>query len=260
VGVWACIFFFFIHFNGFAVQETITTPLVQDWFGWDRMKANLLFTAAGVANLLCSVVMSYLSSPRPSATRTGTQFVQLVSDRTLLAWSMLLGAAGWLLLIPARHMPWNPMGWQLQPDVGEFCAAFGLVTVAFPFGRGVCLSMAGKLLGDSPQGGWMGIMFALGSVARIIGPFWAVRGYELGTFVLFGVTGSGFLFSLIALWALWDVLAPEAVRATELLDRPKFVASPYKSPLASPFSPSLATRVSLSEVPPIKLDVPYLGP
>ena len=28
-GVWACVLFFFIHFNGFAVQETITTPLVK---------------------------------------------------------------------------------------------------------------------------------------------------------------------------------------------------------------------------------------
>ena len=28
-GVWAMILFFFIHFNGFAVQETITTPLVK---------------------------------------------------------------------------------------------------------------------------------------------------------------------------------------------------------------------------------------
>ena len=28
-GVWALIIFFFVHFNGFAVQETITTPLIN---------------------------------------------------------------------------------------------------------------------------------------------------------------------------------------------------------------------------------------
>ena len=39
-GVWACIMFFFVHFNGFAVQETITTPIVEDWFSWDETGAN----------------------------------------------------------------------------------------------------------------------------------------------------------------------------------------------------------------------------
>jgi hypothetical protein len=38
LAVWACIGFFFVHFNGFAVQETITTPLVQDWYGWDELQ------------------------------------------------------------------------------------------------------------------------------------------------------------------------------------------------------------------------------
>ena len=29
MGVWACMVIFFVHFNGFAIQETITTPLVK---------------------------------------------------------------------------------------------------------------------------------------------------------------------------------------------------------------------------------------
>ena len=33
------------------------------------------------------------------------------------------------------------------PRVDQFLLAFGLVTVAFPFGRGICLAIAGKLLG-----------------------------------------------------------------------------------------------------------------
>lgn len=42
-GVMLCLWIFLIHFNGFAVQETITTPLVTDikhvsegWFNFDR--------------------------------------------------------------------------------------------------------------------------------------------------------------------------------------------------------------------------------
>ena len=37
--------------------------------------------------------------------------------------------------------------------------------------------MVGKLLGETPQGTWMGVMFSLGAIARIAGPFWAVTGF-----------------------------------------------------------------------------------
>jgi len=202
-GVWACILMFFVHFNGFAVQETITTPLVQDWFGWDEMGANLLFTAAGVANLLCAVLMSYLAGARVAADGTPTQ---LVGDRALLIASCALALAGWVLLVP-------PNGWGVDgPPMSllQFGVSFGLVTVAFPFGRGVCLSMVGKLLGDRPQGAWMGIMFALGAIARIAGPFWAVTGYNyFGALAVFGSTAALFAASLVTIQVLWTVLTPE---------------------------------------------------
>ena len=63
--------------------------------------------------------------------------------------------AGWVLMVP-------PSGWSTSPaepdmSLPQFFAGFALVTVAFPFGRGLCLSMVGKLLGDTPQGTWMGV-------------------------------------------------------------------------------------------------------
>jgi len=195
-GVWACIAFFFVHFNGFALQETITTPLVQEWFGWSEMKANLLFTAAGVANFLCSGLLAWLSAPVP--TPSGEPGAQRVSDRQLLAASLVLAAVGWLMMVPVG----GPMG------IAQFLVAFTLVTVAFPFGRGVCLASAGKLLGDRPQGAWMGVMFALGSIARIVGPFWAVQGFQLGAVVVFGATAALFVLSLAAVRLLWSALDP----------------------------------------------------
>ena len=86
-GVWTCIVLFFIHFNGFAIQETITTPIVEDWFGWDDVAANLLFTAAGMANLGCALVMSILTSPRVG---DDGSLSQLVGDRELLVGSLVL--------------------------------------------------------------------------------------------------------------------------------------------------------------------------
>ena len=159
----------------------------QDWFGWDEVETNLLFTAAGVANLLCAMLMSILTRARGPSD-------PLVGDRTLLVSSCMLAAAGWLLMVPP-----DSWGLMVPPDGSappapprasmgfvQFGLSFGLVTIAFPFGRGVCLSMVGKLLGERPQGAWMGIMFALGAIARIVGPFWAVTGYaSLGAVSVF---------------------------------------------------------------------------
>merc|ERR1712070_220552 len=95
------------------------------------------------------------------------------------------------------------------PSLPQFLTAFTLVTVAFPFGRGICLAMVGKLLGDSPQGAWMGLMFALGALARIAGPFWAVQGYSLfGAKAVFGSTAALFALALLAAVPLWRQLAP----------------------------------------------------
>ena len=194
--VWACILFFFVHFNGFAVQETITTPLVQDWFGWGEMHANLLFTGAGAANLLMAVLMAALTAPRAGGGG------QLVEDRVLLVISLVLSVAGWVLMVPPDAVGGPPMG------LPQFFVAFALVTVSFPVGRGVCLAMVGKLLGKQPQGGWMGLMFAFGSVARMAGPFWAVHGFlSLGALAVFGSTAVTFAVSLAAAWALWERLA-----------------------------------------------------
>ena len=69
--------------------------------------------------------------------------------------------------------------------------------------------MVGKILGSQPQGAWMGVMFALGAIARIAGPFWAVAGYYLfGSLVVFGSSAVLFGVSLVATKWLWSTLAP----------------------------------------------------
>ncbi|EOD08357.1 hypothetical protein EMIHUDRAFT_217487 [Emiliania huxleyi CCMP1516] len=79
----------------------------------------------------------------------------------MLFGSLVIAAAGWMLMVPLSDI----VAGAPVMDIPQFLVAFTLVTIAFPFGRG---------------GGWMGLMFALGSVARIVGPFWAVHGYEMG--------------------------------------------------------------------------------
>lgn len=76
---------------------------MQDWFGWDDTAANLLFTAAGVVNLLCAVAMAWLSGSVKAA--DGSR-VQRMDDRSMLVGSMGLAMLGWLV---------TPHGAALEP-------------------------------------------------------------------------------------------------------------------------------------------------
>ena len=183
--------------------------MVGDWFGWDALEANLLFTAAGAANLLCAVAMSILTAPKTLADGSPST-EQRVSDRSLLLVSLVLGLVGWLVMIPPSA--WGITSWDGTHSMGlpQFAVGFSLVTVCFPFGRGLCLAMVGKLLGNRPQGFWMGLTLALGAIARIAGPFWAVAGYYLfgGPFAVFGSCALFFALSVVAMRVLWVQIVP----------------------------------------------------
>ena len=177
---------------------------VQEWFGWEEFHANVLFTGAGVLNLVCAAIMAYVTSPRGGVEGAP----QRVADLHLLVASLVMAPLGWLLMVP----PSSYDGAWPQMSVAQFLGGFGLVTVAFPFGRGVCLSMVGKLLGDRPQGTWMGITFALGALARIAGPFWAVHGYQsLGALVVFGGTAALYGLSLVGVRLLGSTISTDGV-------------------------------------------------
>lgn len=50
----------------------------------------------------------------------------------------------------------------------------------------------------------MGVMFAIGAIARVLGPFWAVEGYNrFGPISVFGVASAFFAVSLVAMRRLW---------------------------------------------------------
>lgn len=129
LGVWGCVVFFFVHFNGFAVQETITTPLVERWFGLDATGANLLFVGAGGISLTCAVGLALASAPRHRATDNsatdhrdsgggshgapdnGGSAAPYVEDRVLFACLLGCAAAGWAVMA-------------LPPSLPQFLTAF----------------------------------------------------------------------------------------------------------------------------------------
>ena len=79
---------FFVHFYSFAVQETITTPLVLNLYEFEQYQVNLLFIGVGVLSLFTSAAVGFLS--------------RFFSDRAMLVLSLVLGLVGSLLLVDSN--------------------------------------------------------------------------------------------------------------------------------------------------------------
>mmetsp|Transcript_1441 Transcript_1441/g.2519 ORF Transcript_1441/g.2519 Transcript_1441/m.2519 type:complete len:476 (-) Transcript_1441:114-1541(-) len=192
-GLTILLLIFVIHFFSFAIQETITTPFVLEAYGWNQRDVNLLFVGVGVVSLLTSVVVKYLS--------------RVMSDYNLLVASLFVGLGGSLFLIDSFPGAEKPITLPLS----RFFIGFTLITVAFPFGRNVSLSVFSKILGPTPQGAWFGWMFAAGALPRIVGPSWSLFALDLAcqvehmkcflggrTWLEFMVSGGFFAVGLVA--------------------------------------------------------------
>lgn len=184
-GLIVCNIIFFTHFYGFALQETITTPLVQTYYNWTVLQANLLFTASGGCALVSFIGVRMLS--------------KRVSDRALTAWSLGLAAVGYMLLVSTVDSPLS---------VSRFLSGFVVISVAFQVGRATTTSLYTKLLPLKDQGTGQGIILAVGAVARIVAPFWAVRAFlfENGGAIVFGATAGVFMGCLALMARFYSML------------------------------------------------------
>ena len=111
--------------------------------------------------------------------------------------SLAIGLVGSLLLIDGHHV--------VLP-LPQFYLGFALITIAFPFGRNVSLSIFSKILGPTEQGTWFGYMFAAGALPRIFGPSWSLEavelvgrgvGGEMNTGLEFSITGGLFVVGVL---------------------------------------------------------------
>lgn len=148
---------FLAHFYSFAIQETITTPFVAAHFGWSQPEIDYLFAGVGLLSLVTSLLVAQLSKH--------------CSDVFMLLVSLIFGFAGSIALIDEPLFP------LLRRT--RFLFGFALITIAFPFGRNVALAMFSKVLGPTPQGSWMGLMFVVGALPRCLGPSWSLYALRL---------------------------------------------------------------------------------
>jgi hypothetical protein len=183
-----CNIAFFTHFYGFALQETITTPLVQSYYGWSLFFANLLFTAAGAASLLAFVTIGLLS-----------MLEKPPQDRTIAATSLAIGFLGFVLLLSTPEKPLS---------VPRFLSGFVFISIAFPLGRASVVSLYTKILPAAWQGTGQGVILAVGALARILGPFWAVRAFDFyyGGLIVFGATSLLFAATLGLLGVTYETM------------------------------------------------------
>lgn len=138
------------------------------------MIANILFTGAGICALLAFWFVGKASL--------------YVSDKVLTSVSLLIGFVGYMLLV---SLPGKTLA------VYQFVLGFVFISIAFPVGRACVISLYTKLLPLEKQGTAQGIILAIGAVARIIGPFGAVKTFLwfAGPLVVFGGTATLFLFT-----------------------------------------------------------------
>jgi ceroid-lipofuscinosis MFS transporter 7 len=184
---------FFVHFYSFAVQETITTPLVLNLYGFEQYEVNLLFVAVGILSLLTSYIVGIMS--------------RFFSDRTILISSILLGLLGSVVLIDSSER---------FLELDRFFIGFAIITVAFPMGRNVTISIYSAVLGNVEQGFYMGLMLAVGAIPRALGPFWAIKSLQIAederghyhTWLEFETASAMFLVGLAFVICTYKSLVP----------------------------------------------------
>lgn len=205
-GVVLLLWIFLIHFNGFAVQETITTPIVTDTFhkytqtlDYPESFAYILFACAGVLSVITFIALKYLN--------------KYISDFNLVLLSSVMGLIGYVILIDYTPRIIEP---------ARFIFGFAIISITFPFGRGVTLSLFSKLIGNHNPGMYMGWMLAIGAISRILGPFWAVQSLKVDPALTFGVTAVLFLLNIICQLLLrgtlknhWSVLISKSERTSK---------------------------------------------
>jgi ceroid-lipofuscinosis MFS transporter 7 len=191
-GVLASLFIFLIHFNGFAVQETITTPISTDvmhkytnTLDYPESFAYILFACSGVLSLMTFIALKRISD--------------ILTDKTFVLISSAMGFIGYLLLID--YVPRI-----IEP--ARFIIGFCIISIAFPLGRGVTLAMFSKIIGKHKAGVYMGYMLAIGAISRIVGPFWSVQSLTVSPALTFGISAGLFGLNLLVQWWYNDCLNP----------------------------------------------------
>eukprot|EP00095_Tigriopus_kingsejongensis_P005987 maker-scaffold48_size466083-snap-gene-3.27 protein:Tk05987 transcript:maker-scaffold48_size466083-snap-gene-3.27-mRNA-1 annotation:"major facilitator superfamily domain-containing protein 8" len=216
---------FFSFFCSFVLLETLVSPMAIDQFGWNqedtilylgitmaaggalaafcfgaigplskRFDERILLIAIGIIPMIIGrIVMMPMGTERPPfrGNKTdcdnydpSTDGFEYFDERAVI--DDLVGCPYcWCLDIP-------------RMTVTQFLIGYAISVTGYPFCVAISGSLFSKILGNSPQGFWMGILTMAGSCARVIGPILFTWIYEqYGTYLTFAIIGATLVVSLV---------------------------------------------------------------
>ena len=148
---------FFVILSSFSIFETITGPMMQDYFGWGSTRNGILIFAAGGFSVLVFLGLGIVTKKAK------------VDDRWLIAFGVACLLASNLFMTPY----WGSSGlgiWQIY--IGSVWVGLG-----YPVASAITYALFSKVIHPVAQGDKMGYLTAVGSLARMLGPIWATALY-----------------------------------------------------------------------------------
>jgi len=207
IAVGTCMFGFFMFMFNYILLETIGTPLCMQQLGWDETKSirnlGILMAAGAVVSLIVFATIG------PLTKKIDERLIYVIAGIL----PMLVGRVVMIPMgaDPPKMKPHDPPGFDLRnvdcseeggeggcdlewceytPAITEvqFYLGYIIAALSFPYCMGISQAIFSKAIGPRPQGLWMGLLTATGSLARICGPIFVSYIYELwGTYWTMGI-------------------------------------------------------------------------
>merc|ERR1719341_138762 len=243
LAVFACVSSFFMFLFNFILLETIGTPMCMEQLGWDEKTS---ITNLGILMSVGAVISMIAYGTVPVLTnKFDERWVYIVLGLI----PMTIGRVIMLPMgteLPKRKPPtfhsqdgmskyadliskmynvrdagscedqaaepgcdldwceWTPAITEIQFYIGYIIAA-----ISFPYCMAICQAMFSKVIGPRPQGLWMGLLTAVGSLARICGPIFVSFIYvNYGTYWTFGLCTATLVFSTLVTVITFKRLVP----------------------------------------------------
>ncbi|KAG5677633.1 hypothetical protein PVAND_007374 [Polypedilum vanderplanki] len=230
----ALIFSYFIVCVNLVLLESLGTPLTMDQFGFSRkdtLKWNGILV--GIGAFVSCVIFCLL--PRLS---------KILKEIDILIWGgMFIAVIGKIIYIPYRGdpppiadenfnstiflnndnsteilgCPVKTQSWCATTShalgIPEFVIGYFFGVIGYPVGVTLIQTLFSKILGARPQGTWMGIMLAAGSMSRIVGPIVIVASYT--------EFGLGYTFAWITIFMCIPMILLYSLRNRLITDTPK---------------------------------------
>ncbi|XP_063689530.1 major facilitator superfamily domain-containing protein 8-like isoform X2 [Bolinopsis microptera] len=187
-GIVICNALFYIAMLSFTVMETLNTPIIQAELGLSQTEA-IKYSSIF---LTCTSVFSFMTFA--IATPLGKRF----GERKMMGIAFSMSAFAYILFYPVGpgyipRIQWTPLSnvsisnpnntevtgcnWQNKwchtqhrLNIAQFLVANSILLFSYPLGVVLLLSRTSKILGPHPQGTVMGILTAVGSFSRAVGP------------------------------------------------------------------------------------------